>query len=103
MRWTAVSTGEMTMIADPRIVWRERFLANVTTRRATIYFLLFHRQRFHGHVSGYDDFHTMFFTRSKFWSCREPYYTVFIVTEPITHHRTNIARSILYLVPLICI
>jgi len=35
MRWTAVSTGEMTIIADSRI-WRERFLADVTTHRVTV-------------------------------------------------------------------
>jgi len=59
MRWTAVSTGEMTMIADSRIVRRERFLADVTTRRATVCLPLLFRQRFHGHVGGYDIFHAM--------------------------------------------
>ena len=36
MDWTAMSTGEMTMITDPRIVRREQFLADLTTRRAPI-------------------------------------------------------------------
>jgi len=57
MRWTVLSTGEMTMIADSRIVRRERFLADVTTHRATVCLPLLFRQCFH--VSGYDIFHVM--------------------------------------------
>jgi len=56
MRWTAVSTGEMTMIADPRPT---RFLAGVTTHRTTVCLPLLFRQRFHGHVGGYDIFHAI--------------------------------------------
>jgi len=56
MRCTTVSTGEMTMIADSRIVRRERFLADVTTHRATVCLPLLFR---HGHVGGYDIFHAM--------------------------------------------
>ena len=40
-----------------RFVGHERFLANVTTRHATV--RLFFRQRFHGHVDGYDIFYMM--------------------------------------------
>ena len=80
MRWTAVSTGEMTMIADSRIVRRKRFLADVTTRRATICLPLLFRQHFHEHVGGYDIFHAMCQIDELL---REPDYTVFIATEVI--------------------
>jgi len=59
MRWTVLSIGEMTMIANSRIVRRERFLADVTTHRATVCLPLLFRQCFHGHVGGYDIFHVM--------------------------------------------
>ena len=58
MCWTAVSTGEKTMIADSRIVRRERFLANVTTRRAIIRLPLLFRQYFLGTLAN-----TVVFTR----------------------------------------
>jgi len=79
MRWTAVSTDEMTMIVDSRIVRRERFLADVTTRRATVCLPLLFRQRFHGYVGGYDIFHAM----RQIVELREPRYTVFIAMEVI--------------------
>jgi len=66
------------MIVDSRIV-RERFLADVTTRRATVLLLLF-RQCFHEHVSGYDIFHAM---RQIVELSREPRYIVFITTGVI--------------------
>jgi len=80
MRWTAVSTGEITMIADSRIVRREWFLADVITRRATLCLPLRFKQRFHGHVDGYDIFHAMYQIAELL---REPHYTVFIATEVI--------------------
>jgi len=50
----------MTMIADPRIVRHKRFLVDVTTCCATSVCLsLLFRQRFYGHVGGYDIFHAM--------------------------------------------
>jgi len=58
MRWTTVSTAEMAIIADRRIVRRERFLANVTTRRDTVHLPLLFRQRFYEHVGGYNIFYT---------------------------------------------
>ena len=65
---------------DPRVVRHERFLANVTTRRATVHLPLFFRQRFHGHVGGYDIFHAM---RQIVELSRELRYTIFIATELI--------------------
>ena len=41
MRWITVSTSEMAMTAYLCVVRRERFLANVTTRRATVHLPLF--------------------------------------------------------------
>ena len=78
MRWTAVSTDEMTMIVDSRIVRRERFLADVTMHRATVCLPLLFRQRFHG-FGGYDIFHAM----RQIVELREPRYTVFIAMEVI--------------------
>ena len=46
MRWITVSIGEMTMIAYPRVVRCERFLAHLTTRRAMVQLPLFFRQCF---------------------------------------------------------
>jgi len=46
MRWITVSTGEMAMTAYLCVVRRKRFLANVTTRRATIHLPLFFRHCF---------------------------------------------------------
>ena len=80
MRWTTESTGEMAMIADPRIVRRERFLANMATRRATVRLQLFFRQRFHGYVGGCYIFNLM---RQIIELSREPRYAIFIATEPI--------------------
>jgi len=79
MSWTTVSTGEMAM-ANPCIVRREWFLANVAPRRITVRLLLFFRQCFHGHVSEYNIFHSM---RQIVELSREPRYTVFIATEPM--------------------
>ena len=59
MRWITEFTGEMTVIADPRIVRREQFLVNMTTRRTAVRFQLFFRQRFHRYIGGYDIFHSM--------------------------------------------
>ena len=78
MRWTAVSTGEMTMIVDSRIIRRERFLADVTMHRATVCLPLLFRQHFH--VGRYDSFHAM---RQIVEFSREPRYIVFIATEVI--------------------
>ena len=75
MRWTAVSTSEMTMIADSA-----QFLADVTTRRATVRISLLYRQRFHGHIGGYDIFHAM---RQIIELLRESRYTIFIATDII--------------------
>jgi len=58
MCWTVIFTGEMTMIADPRIVRREQF-SQMTTHRATVCLPLLFRQCFHGHVGGYDIFHAL--------------------------------------------
>ena len=44
---------------DSRIVRCERFLAGVTTRRATVCLPLLFKQRFHEYVGGYDIFHAM--------------------------------------------
>ena len=44
MRWTTESTGEMAMIADPRIVRRERFLTQMAMRRVTVCLLLLFKQ-----------------------------------------------------------
>jgi len=54
MRWTAVSTGEMTMIANSRIVRRERFLADVTTLQYASHCCLDNVS-----IGGYDIFHAM--------------------------------------------
>ena len=62
MRWITVSIDEMAMIAYLCAIRRERFLANVTTRRATVHLPLFFRHCFDSvsmHVSGYDSFYTM--------------------------------------------
>jgi len=57
MRWTAVFIDEMAMIADSRVVRRERFLADVTTRHVTICLpLLFRHQCFYGYIGGYNIF-----------------------------------------------
>jgi len=53
-----VSTGEMSMIVYLGVVRRERFLADVTTRRATVCLPLFF-DNVSMHVSGYDIFHVM--------------------------------------------
>jgi len=81
MRWTAVSTVE-TMIADSLIVQREQFLADMTTHCATVCLPLLFRQRFHGHVGGYDIFHAMC---QIIELLREPHYTAFIATEVIQY------------------
>jgi len=81
MCWSAVSmAGEMTMIAYPHVVQRERFLADVTTRRATVRLPLFFWQHLHGHIGGYNIFHAM---RQVLELSREPRYIVFIATELI--------------------
>jgi len=84
MRWTAVSIDdlldEMTMIVVSRVVRRERFLTDVTTRRTTVRLLLLFRQRFHRHIGRYDSFHTM---RQIVELSRELHCTVFISTEVI--------------------
>ena len=59
MRWTTISSGEIVLIAYPLIIRSERFLADVTMRRATVCFPLLFRQHFHGHIGGYDIFHAM--------------------------------------------
>jgi len=96
MPWITVSTDEMAMIADPHM-GRRKFLVNVTPRCATVRLALFFRQCFHGHVGGYDIFHSM---RQIIELSCEPRYTVFIATEmtdmTITRRRTNIVRSTLY-------
>ena len=53
------SPGEMTIIADSRVIRCERFLADVTPRRATVRLPLLFRQRFHGYVNRYQIFHAM--------------------------------------------
>ena len=75
MRWTTISTGEMTIIANPH-VRRERFLADVTTRRATVCHCCL------DNVSMGTLVDMIFFTRcAKSLSCRVNHYTVFIATE----------------------
>jgi len=94
MRWTAISTDEMTMITNLCIIDQcEWFLANVAPRRVTVRLLFFFRQRFHGYVSGYDIFHC-----AKSLSCRANYAISLHhdgSNTMITHHRTRIC-SILY-------
>jgi len=41
MHWTTVTTSYVTMITYPRIIRRERFLANMTMCRVVVCFLLF--------------------------------------------------------------
>jgi len=36
MRWTTTSSGEVVLIAYPLIIRSERFLVDITTRRATM-------------------------------------------------------------------
>jgi len=60
MRWTAVSTGQMTMIADPRIVQTgANDFSVVTPHRATVRLPLLFRQCFHKHIGEYEIFHAM--------------------------------------------
>jgi len=80
MCWTTISSGGMAMIADSRVVRCEQFLANVTSRRARICLPLLFRQRFHGHVGGYNTFYTM---RQVLELSHKPRYTIFIATESI--------------------
>jgi len=83
----------MTMIADSRIIRRERLLADVTTRRATVRLPLLFRQRFHGHVGGYDIFHAI---RQIVELLREPRYNSFHrdgSDTTIMCRRTHIVRS----------
>jgi len=54
MRWTMVSIGEMAMIVNPRVVRRERFLANVASRCVTVRLPLFDN-----HPWAADTFHSM--------------------------------------------
>jgi len=50
MRGTFESSGQMTMIAYLRVVWREWFLAHVTVRSAIKFFKIISRE-FHGDIS----------------------------------------------------
>jgi len=74
MRWSAVSMAG----GDGNAYPRKRFLADMTTRRATPPIVL--STRFHGYVGGYNIFHAM---RQVLKLSREPRYTVFIATELI--------------------
>jgi len=77
MRWIAISTvGDN----DRRLVQRERFLADVTTRRAMVRLPLLFKYCFYEHVGGYDIFHAMH--QIVELSC-EPRCIVFIAMEVI--------------------
>ena len=74
MRWIAVSTGEMAMIADPRIVRRKRFLTDVTTRYVS------HCSFDNASMGMLTD--TIFFAMHQVLKLpREPRYTIFIATK----------------------
>jgi len=76
MRWTAISTSEM--ITDSRIVRRERFLADMTTRRATV---CLHCCLDNVCMDTLAD--TIFFMRQIIELLRKSRYTHFITTEVI--------------------